>query len=289
MHAQVVFKVASLTTVIVHTGLLFIGTGWVDDMMKSPTVTEYWYESLFFVLVWLFFPKTDGAALIYDNITEPFITPVLKPLASKMTNMITALYQTLINAMHLWVLWLIFMFLPAGLKRFVAVLIGTVYPFVSSVAAASTEEVDDDTYWLTYWSCYGCLFLVMEILETWLGWIPGFYTLIIGATVYLMLPMFQGADKLFRNVLVPVFGLRELLMLRDAITVKKSMLRDLDPERAKVVRKAIAKFYAEDDEAVDTEELKAEFLTSWQGIKMPSLSSSSQKKEGQPTESSSLV
>jgi len=267
-----------------------MGTGWVDDVIKSERVTEYWYESLFFVFVWLFFPKTDGAALIYDKFTEPFITPKVKPLAAKMTNFITALYQTLINAMHLWVLWLVFIFLPAGLKRLVAVLIGTVYPFVSSIAAAATEEVEDDTYWLTYWSVYGCLFLVMEILETWLGWIPGFYTLIILATVYLMLPMFQGADKVLRKVLVPLAGLQELLMLRDAIMVKKSMLRDLDPERATVVRKAIAKFYDDDDNTADAAALKNEFLTSWQGIKMPSISNPFAKTdETPPSETTPMV
>jgi hypothetical protein len=255
-------------------GVLFMATGWVDDVIKSPTITEYWYITSFFFFVWLFFPKTDGAALLYDTITEPYIAPRMKPLAAKMNNMITAAYQTLINAMHLWFLWFIFLFLPVGLKRLIAVLIGTVYPLVSSIAAAATEEVEDDTYWLTYWSCYGCLFIIMQVLEVWLGWIPGFYTLIILSTVYLMLPMFQGADKIFRKVLVPLLGLRELLLLRDAIVVKKNMLRDLDPERAAVVRKAIAKFYsAEDgDDMADPTALKKEFVNSWQGVKMPSVS-----------------
>lgn len=239
-------------------GIIFMATGWVDDMMTSDTVTYYWYESIFFLFVWLYFPKTDGAALIYDHITEPFITPKIKPLAAKMTNFITQLYQLMVNAVHLWLLWIIFLFLPAGLKKLIAVLIGTVYPLVSSVAAASTEQVEDDTYWLTYWSVYGCLFLVMELLETWLGRIPGFYTLIIMATVYLMLPMFGGADKVFRKVLVPLAGLQELLMLSDAIRVKRSMLKDLDPERARIVRKAIAKFYDDDDDTADPENLKKE-------------------------------
>jgi hypothetical protein len=37
-------------------------------------------------------------------------------------------------------------------------------------------------------------------------------------------------------------GLEEMLIPRDAIAVKKQMLRSLHPERAKVLRKAIAKF-----------------------------------------------
>lgn len=249
-------------------GVLFILTEWVDDVLAEQSVV-YWYSSLSFFFLWLFFPKTDGAALIFDYITEPFIVPRVRPLAAKMTNFIQYLYQLLVNAFHLWFVWLIFMFLPAGLKRTIAVAIGTVYPLVSSITAASTIQVEDDTYWLTYWACYGVLFLIMEVLEGYLGWIPGFYTLVIFTTVYLMLPMFQGADKIFRKILVPLAGLQELLMLKDAIAVKKQMLRDLDPERARQVRKAIAKFYDDDDDTADPSELKKELLTSWQGIQMP--------------------
>ena len=73
----------------------------------------------------------------------------------------------------------------------------------------------------------------MEILETWLGWIPGFYTAYIAATLYLMLPMMQGADKVFRKILVPLARLQDLLILRDAIQIKKRILSELDPEQAK--------------------------------------------------------
>jgi hypothetical protein len=56
------------------------------------------------------------------------------------------------------------MFLPNGIKRIVAVAAGTVYPFFSSVHAITTEEFEDDAYWLTYWSCYGILFMGMDFL-----------------------------------------------------------------------------------------------------------------------------
>jgi hypothetical protein len=128
--------------------------------------------------------------------------------------------------------------------------------------------------------------------ETWLGWIPGFYTLIIFTTVYLMLPMFQGADKFFRKVLVPLAGLNEMLLLRDAIAIKKSMLKDLDPERAKTVRKAIAKFYDDDDdETADPAALKLELLSGWQGVKLPSLPKLPNPfaSAAAPTETTSLV
>jgi hypothetical protein len=50
----------------------------------------------------------------------------------------------------------------------------------------------------------------MDLSEKVLGRIPGFYTLIIFATIYLMLPMFRGADKVFRKILVPLAGLQEV-------------------------------------------------------------------------------
>jgi hypothetical protein len=65
-------------------------------------------------------------------------------------------------------------------------------------------------YWLTYWAVYGCLFVIMDLSEKVLGRIPGFYTLIIFSTIYLMLPMFRGADKVFRKILVPLAGLQEV-------------------------------------------------------------------------------
>jgi hypothetical protein len=142
-------------------GVLFLSTTWVDHVLDDNL---YWDAFLTFGFVWLYFPLTDGAVLIYDKVTLPFVVPHVRPLAAKMDNLIAMLYQTMINAVHLWILWIVFLFLPQGLKRILAVCIGTVYPLVSSIAASATEDYEDDTYWLTYWSCYGCLFLVMDIL-----------------------------------------------------------------------------------------------------------------------------
>lgn len=256
-------------------GVLFMGTEWVTHVIQKESALTAWYTSTTFFYFWLFYPLTDGAMLIYHHITKPLLGPRIKQLEAKMNNALTAIYQLMVNAVHLWLLWILFMFLPSRLKRILSILIGTLYPLVCSIAAAGTDEVADDTYWLTYWSVYGCLYLIMTALETYIGWIPGFYTLVILATVYLMLPMFYGADKLFRRVLVPLAGLQELLLLRDAIQMKKQILLDLHPDRQKAVRKAIAKFYADDDamtvERVDLpEEMKKEYISMWKTIRLPS-------------------
>ena len=97
----------------------------------------------------------------------------------------------------------------------------------------------------------GYCFWLWKLPEIGFGWIPGFYTLIIFATIYLMLPMFEGSNKIFREVLVQIAGLQEMLLLHDAIKIKHEMLKDFSPERAKLVRASIAKFYAADDGNAD--------------------------------------
>ena len=158
-----------------------------------------------------------------------------------------------------------------------------------------TFHILDDTYWLTYWAVYGCLFLIMDVSEDFLGRIPGFYTLIIFTTIYLMLPMFRGADKVFRKVLVPLAGLNELLYLRDSIMIKKQLLRDLPPERAAVLQKSIAKFFDGSSEDSDPTVLKEELMTGWSSI-LPKINlpfgnsdKGGENEKVKPTEKTSLV
>ena len=49
----------------------------------------------------------------------------------------------------------------------------------------------------------------MVLTEDILAWIPGFYALAVTSAIYLMLPMFSGADQVFRKFLVPLFGLEK--------------------------------------------------------------------------------
>ena len=115
-----------------------------------------------------------------------------------------------------------------------------------------------------------------------MGWIPGFYSLAIAAEVYLMLPMFGGADKIFRKVLVPLFRMEEFLMLRDAFFVKKQIFRDLDPDRSAAMREAIAKLFTQ--EALEKDG-KDDLIASYSGI----LKNKKSDAAAGPTETSNLV
>jgi len=202
------------------------------DVIKEalPNAGEHWYEFEFFVTLWLMLPFTDGATLIYDKVTEPFIAPICRNAKSKMEGW-GAIIITLINSSYLWILWFTFMSLPEPARRFVVVAVGTLYPVVASTVAIATKEDGlDDTHWLTYWSCFTLLFILMDYLETWVGSIRGFYSLCLCATVWLFLPMFQGARSVFRNVLVPLSGQHENMLLHDVYLVRREVEKKI-PEK----------------------------------------------------------
>jgi hypothetical protein len=87
---------------------------------------------------------------------------------------------------------------------------------------------------------------------------------IILCTVYLMLPMIQGADKVFRKVLVPLAGLQEMMLLRDALVIKKNMMKGLDPERQAALKKAIIMAYEND--STDPDDTKQVFQSSYRNL-----------------------
>ena len=81
---------------------------------------------------------------------------------------------------------------------------------------------------------------VDDFLETFLGFIPGFYTIAICCTMYLMLPLFNGAESIYRNILVPIAGLQELQLKRDSEMIKYEVLKQLPEERREAVLSEIA-------------------------------------------------
>lgn len=133
----------------------------------------------FFFYLWLLLPWTDGACVVFDFVMEPIVGPIIQPMVQRMDNTIAKIVAAVMNASHLSFVWIVFEFFPPALKRTVWIMIGTVFPLASSVVSVTTAEGGDDTYWLTYWSCFGILFLIIDFLENFLGFIPGFYTVAI--------------------------------------------------------------------------------------------------------------
>ena len=138
------------------------------------------------------------------------------------------------------------MALPTALKRFAVITTGTAYPIIATILAIATENdrVADDK-WLTYWSCFSLLYLGMISVERFVGKVPGLYTLCLAVTLYLMLPIFEGSDAVFRSILVPLFRQREALLLKDAKKLAKDMVKQLPAHRHSEAGKAAAEAFLE--------------------------------------------
>ena len=195
--------------------------------------------------LWLMLPITDGASLIYDVFTEPYVAPHAVKIKAKFEGWVSMVLAA-VNTSYLWFVWFIFMSFPEEQRRFAVVAIGTVYPMAASTVALTTStDKADDTFWLTYWSSFSLLFLAMDYLENFVGSIRGFYSICMVATVYLFLPMFDGANVVFRRVLVPLSGQYENMLLHDAYLVRKGMESSIPTEyHDKVFKKAADVFTA---------------------------------------------
>ena len=213
-------------------------TEFMDEITAYlPEAGEHWYEVEFFVTLWLVLPVTDGSGLLYEQITKPFLTPLAKKLKAQLEGYVSVIL-TMVNTSYLWIVWFCFVRLPEDQRRFLVVALGTVYPMICSTVAISTgsdgtsfttteaqkkKDSEAAQFWLIYWATYSLLFILMDYAENFVGHIVGFYSLCAMATLYLFLPMFQGANVIFRRVLVPLSGQYENMLLHDAYLVRLNM------------------------------------------------------------------
>ena len=135
---------------------------------------------------------------------------------------------------------------PAALKRLAVVGVGTAFPVAATMVAASTGDTIAEDKWLTYWSCFSVVTLVMTLVERAAGAPLGLYTASLATTLYLMLPMFNGADVVFRNILVPIAGQREALLLKDAKMLAKNMIKQLPASRHGEAGEAVAQAFLDE-------------------------------------------
>eukprot|EP00560_Eucampia_antarctica_P006070 CAMPEP_0197824882 /NCGR_PEP_ID=MMETSP1437-20131217/2084_1 /TAXON_ID=49252 ORGANISM="Eucampia antarctica, Strain CCMP1452" /NCGR_SAMPLE_ID=MMETSP1437 /ASSEMBLY_ACC=CAM_ASM_001096 /LENGTH=347 /DNA_ID=CAMNT_0043424687 /DNA_START=140 /DNA_END=1183 /DNA_ORIENTATION=- len=212
---------------------------------RFPAVAEHWYEFEFCCTLWMLLPFTDGSTLIYDKLTLPYVAPICRKIKESTEGYIQLLLAV-VNGTYLWVVWMTFMTLPEEARRFAVIAVGTIYPLAASVIAVTTQGTgEDDAFWLTYWSCFNILFILMDYLENFIGSINGFYSICMVATVYLFLPMFSGAQAVFRNILVPLSGQYENMLLRDTYLVKRQMESKIPEDmRDRIFSKAAGIFVA---------------------------------------------
>ncbi|KAF9916968.1 ER membrane protein DP1/Yop1 [Lobosporangium transversale] len=82
-------------------------------------------------------------------------------------------------------------------------LLGWVYPAYRSFKALETQQKDDDTQWLTYWTVYGFVSILESFTDILLYWFPFYFFLKTVFLLWLMLPTFNGASTIYTRVLRP--------------------------------------------------------------------------------------
>ncbi|OTA67848.1 hypothetical protein K449DRAFT_388647 [Hypoxylon sp. EC38] len=82
---------------------------------------------------------------------------------------------------------------------------GFVVPGYYSLAALFSAGKADDTQWLTYWVVFA-FFCVLESALSVVYWFPFYYTFKFIFLLWLSLPIFSGAQLIFRSFIHPFFG-----------------------------------------------------------------------------------
>ncbi len=83
--------------------------------------------------------------------------------------------------------------------------VGFAYPCFRSFKAIETVNKDDDTQWLTYWTVFAAASLLDFGADVIMRYVPIYFLAKCIFLLYLYLPMFRGAEKLYRRLLVPFF------------------------------------------------------------------------------------
>lgn len=89
--------------------------------------------------------------------------------------------------------------------QFLTNLAGFAIPGYYSLNALFTVNPADDTQWLTYWVVFS-FFTVVESLVSVVYWFPFYFTFKFIFLLWLSLPMFRGAEFIFRSFMVPMLG-----------------------------------------------------------------------------------
>lgn len=231
-------------------GIFQYTTEFIDQLaQKNDSIYTYWHT----FEVDLILPITDGATLIYNTLAQPYLLPLITPIKNAADGWIAGVALTAVNASYIWWFSFIFMQLPVTVKRYSVMIVGSVLPVASTIIALASTADNSEVRWLTYWPCFSLLFIIMIGVEKFVGSFKGLYVMTLAATLYLMLPMFDGSMKVFRNVLVPLCGQQELLIIRDAQALAGELLKKIPGARQEYARQEAANaFVASSTESAGT-------------------------------------
>jgi len=91
------------------------------------------------------------------------------------------------------------------LDSYLVTFLGVVFPAIQSMKAIESPEEDDDKQWLTYWIVFGVFSFVDLFAGSILKFIPFYFILKIIFLLWLFLPNFNGALKVYNLVIYKLF------------------------------------------------------------------------------------
>ncbi|KAI6204074.1 hypothetical protein M3Y94_00630500 [Aphelenchoides besseyi] len=142
------------------------------------------------------------------NQLQPELRHLLYDSNSKVTGIFEKIeQQTGIKREHLTygLLGLLGLYMVVGsLAELVCNLVGLVYPAYASVKAIRTEEKEDDTMWLTYWTVFATFSVVDFWAERIMSFFPFYWLLKVVFLLYLSMPQTRGALELYERVVDPL-------------------------------------------------------------------------------------
>jgi len=244
--------------ILLDSGILLFWTAYhANGQSQEKEVLAILYKISFFYTVWLVLPFTDGSTLILDGITSLCLKPLLiwipKVFKNRLVGVVT---NTLMNLIHLIALWYICFELNSQWIPVTVIAITTLYPLIASLISLSTTDKSDTYFWLAYWSLYGIFILVGITIASYYTRMDmqSYYLVFAVLMIYLMLPLFRGAEQVFRSILVPWAGLDEMLIIYDSHRIKMATMQRLPTQRKKHVLRMISTSFFEAHEVCDEDE-----------------------------------
>jgi len=222
--------------------LFTFATEWADVIAKY---FSYWFEIQFFILIWLQLPLTDGISLSYDLWVVPLMKPVFEQAGASIQSrwFLVCLISFCVHAFDLMVLLIVLFIMPDIMAAFIVICIGLIYPVFGSMAAISNAKSDANYKWLMYWVGFAIVRGAMEFADEIAPWLEHdmLHKLLLVTVVWLQLPIFKGAETMFREVLVPLAGLQADLCVADLRKTFEKAAR-MKPDSSRRIAVAAQKF-----------------------------------------------
>ncbi len=91
------------------------------------------------------------------------------------------------------------------LDSYLVTFVGVVFPGIQSIKAIESPEEDDDKQWLTYWIVFGLFSFVDLFTGFILKFIPFYFIIKIVFLLWLFMPNFNGALKIYNLFVYKIF------------------------------------------------------------------------------------